>query len=116
MSFLLGGGGGHQQPAPQSDPLGGLGSILGAFGGGNQQPVYQPSGGYGGYQQGGGGYPGGAQGSQGSDLLSNLGSALGSSLLSSAIDGFSKRKDVSKERKIAKLAQSPGLKWRSLFS
>ncbi|XP_033229182.1 protein pygopus-like isoform X2 [Belonocnema kinseyi] len=89
-----GGGGGHQQPAPQSDPLGGLGSLLGAFGGGNQQPAYQPSGGYGGYQQGGGGYPGGAQSSQGSDLLTNLGSALGSSLLSSAIDGFSKRKDV----------------------
>ncbi|XP_051155234.1 protein pygopus-like isoform X2 [Leptopilina boulardi] len=124
LGSLLGslGGGGHQQPSsdplgglgsllsggnrqPSSDPLGGLGSLLGGNqsghsgsdsmgglgsllgnfmgGGGHQQPAYQPSGGY------GGNYPQ-SQGSQGSDLLSNL----GSSLLSSAFDGLSKRKDV----------------------
>lgn len=80
-------GGGHQQPAQQTPDLG---SILGnVLGGGHQKPAYQPSGGYDGYQQ-----PSGGQASPGSDLLSNLGSALGSSLLNSAIDGLSKRKDT----------------------
>ncbi|XP_043476859.1 translation initiation factor IF-2-like isoform X2 [Leptopilina heterotoma] len=101
LGALLGGGGNRQ---PSSDPLGGLGSLLGGnqsgghsgsdslgglgsllgnfMGGGHQQqPAYQPSGGYGNNPQ--------PQGSQGSDLLSNL----GSSLLSSAFDGLSKRKD-----------------------
>ncbi|XP_043271608.1 spidroin-2-like [Venturia canescens] len=95
-----GGGGSHQPqgyyPSPQqpSDPLGGaLGSILGGVlgggggGAGHQQPGgyggYQPSGGYGSQQQGSGG---------GGDLLSGLGSALGSSLLSSALDGLTKHK------------------------
>lgn len=102
MGALLGGG--NRQPS--SDPLGGLssllsgnqsghsgsdmgglGSLLGNFmGGGHQQPAYQPSGGYGNHPS--------PQGSQGSDLLSNL----GSSLFNSALDGFSKRKDVSKRK------------------
>lgn len=78
--------GGNQSGHSGSDSLGGLGSLLGNFmgGGHQQQPPYQPSGGYGNYPP--------SQGSQGSDLLSNL----GSSLISSAFDGLSKRKDVSK--------------------
>ncbi|KAG5312659.1 LEG4 protein, partial [Acromyrmex insinuator] len=94
------GGGGSQQPAyhpnqPSSgDGLSGtLGSLLGGVlggGGSHQQPAYQPSGGYGGYQPSGsyptsGGY--GGQSSGGSDLLSGIGSAL----FSSALDGLSKR-------------------------
>lgn len=95
------GGGGSQQPAYSSnqpaagDGLGGtLGSILGGVlgGGGNhQQPAYQPSGGYGGYQPSGGYPASGGQSSGGSDFLSGIGSAL----FSSALDGLSKRgKDV----------------------
>ncbi|XP_031833773.1 uncharacterized protein LOC116427496 [Nomia melanderi] len=102
----LGGGnsGPPAQPPPSqpSDPLSGaLGSILGGVlggGGGNQQPPYQPQGGYGNYQpQGGygnyqpsGGYSN-QQPSSGSDLLSGIGSAIGSSLFNSALDGLSKR-------------------------
>ncbi|XP_046433356.1 spidroin-2-like [Neodiprion fabricii] len=102
-----GGGGGGYQPsyAPQQsgggDPLGGalssiLGGVLGGGGAGrNQQPSYQPgyqpgyqpSGGYN-YQQSGG-YPSN-QGSDGSNLLSGIGSAIGSSLFNSALDGLSK--------------------------
>lgn len=72
-----------------------MGSILGGvFGGGGnqQQQLYQPSGGYGGYSA-----PyGSQQGSGNSSFLSGIGSALGTSLLSSAIDGLSKHgKDVS---------------------
>lgn len=96
----LGGAGGAPQPAApppaNNDPLkGALGSIIGGVlgGGGNQhqQPPYQPSGGYGGYQPPGA-YPGYGQqqGSGGSDLLSGIGSAIGSSLLSSALGGLSK--------------------------
>ncbi|KYN08584.1 PREDICTED: spidroin-2 [Cyphomyrmex costatus] len=94
------GGGGSQQPSyhpnqPSSgDGLSGtLGSLFGGVlggSGGHQQPAYQPSGGYGGYQPSGG-YPTsggyGGQSSGGSDLLSGIGSAL----FSSAIDGLSKR-------------------------
>ncbi|CAK9822225.1 LGALS12 [Anthophora retusa] len=94
----LGGSGGNNGPPPPSsqpsDPLkGALGSIIGGVfgggGGGQQQPNYQPSGGYGNYQP-----PSGyssQQPSSGSDLLSGIGSAIGSSLLSSALDGLSKR-------------------------
>lgn len=104
MGSLLGaiGGATHQPsqapPPPSSDPLSGaIGSILGGVlgGGGNQPPPYQASGGYGGYQPSGG-YPGGygqpqqQQGSGGSDLLSGIGSAIGSSLLSSALGSFGK--------------------------
>lgn len=94
------GGGESQQPAYSSnqpaagDSLGGtLGSLLGGVlggGGSHQQPAYQPSRGYGGYQPSGG-YPSSGQSSGGSDLLSGIGSAL----FSSALDGLSKRgKDV----------------------
>ncbi|KAF7394783.1 hypothetical protein HZH66_007957 [Vespula vulgaris] len=101
LGSILGalGGAGAQRPAYQpppppssnNDPLtGALGSILGGVlgGGGNhhQQPAYQPSGGYGGYSA-----PyGSQQGSGGSSFLSGIGSTLGTSLLSSAIDGLSK--------------------------
>ncbi|XP_072762372.1 uncharacterized protein [Anoplolepis gracilipes] len=91
------GGGGSQQPAyssnqpAASDSLSGtLGSLLGGVlggGGSHQQPAYQPSGGYGGYQPSGGGYPASGQSSGGSDLLSGIGSAL----FSSALDGLNKR-------------------------
>lgn len=92
----LGSGGHNAAPAPPpsqpSDPLSGaLGSILGGVlggGGGSQQPGYQPQGGYGNYQPSGG-YSS-QQPSGGSDLLSGLGSAIGSSLFSSALDGLSK--------------------------
>ncbi|XP_053994569.1 protein enabled-like [Hylaeus volcanicus] len=95
-------GGNNAAPAqPQSqptDPLAGtLGSIIGGVfgGGGNQQPGYQPSGGYGNYQPSGG-YSN-QQSSSGSDLLSGIGSAIGSSLFSSALDGLSKHgKDKSR--------------------
>ncbi|KAL0127511.1 hypothetical protein PUN28_003058 [Cardiocondyla obscurior] len=76
------------QPSAGDSLSGTLGSILGGVlggGGGHQQPAYQPSGGYGGYQPSGGGY--GGQSSGGSDLLSGIGSAL----FSSAFDGLSKR-------------------------
>lgn len=95
----LGGGGAstHAPSQPASgDPLSGaLGSILGGVlgGGGSHQPSYQPSGGYGGYQPSGGYQAPGGYGQQqggGSDLLSGLGSAIGSSLLSSALEGLSK--------------------------
>ncbi|KZC10048.1 Galectin-9, partial [Dufourea novaeangliae] len=94
----LGGGGGNaapvHPPSQPSDPLSGaLGSILGGVlggggGGGNQQPGYQPQGGYGNYQPSGG-YSS-QQPSSGSDLLSGIGSAIGSSLFSSALEGLSK--------------------------
>lgn len=92
----LGSGGHNAAPAPPpsqpSDPLSGaLGSILGGVlggGGGTQQSGYQPQGGYGNYQPSGG-YSN-QQSSGGSDLLSGLGSAIGSSLFSSALDGLSK--------------------------
>ncbi|XP_012286911.1 collagen alpha-1(III) chain [Orussus abietinus] len=101
----LGGGGAPQQPAhppPAADPLGGaLGSILGGVfgGGGNSQPSYQPSGGYGGYPPPGGYQPSGGYAPQtgGSDFLSGIGSAIGSSLLSSALDGLGKRGKNSSE-------------------
>lgn len=84
-------------PSQPSDPLSGaLGSIIGGVfgGGGNQQPAYQPSGGYGNYQPSGG-YSS-QQPSSGSDLLSGIGSALGSSFFSSALEGLGKHgKDVS---------------------
>ncbi|CAL7948757.1 unnamed protein product [Xylocopa violacea] len=88
------GGGSSAAPPPPSqlsDPLSGaLGSIIGGVfgGGGNQQPNYQPSGGYGNYQPSGG-YSN-QQSNSGSDLLSGLGSAIGSSLFSSALEGFGK--------------------------
>lgn len=106
-SFALGGSGGgapHQsaypppnQP-PGGDSLGGaIGSILGGVlgGGGHQQPGYQqpgyqPSGGYGGYGGQGG------QGSGGSNFISDIGSAIGSSLFSSAFGG---KKEVSESRR-----------------
>lgn len=109
-SFVLGGGGGgggasHQpayapNQAPGGNGLGAIGSILGGVlgGGGHhqQQPGYQPSGGYGGYPSGG---YGGQQGSGGSDLISGIGSAIGSSLFSSALDGLNKRgKEVKANR------------------
>ncbi|XP_043522874.1 spidroin-2-like [Frieseomelitta varia] len=83
----LGGSGGHSAappppPSQPSDPLtGALGSIIGGVlgGGGNQQPNYQPSGGYGNYQPSGG-Y---SSQSSNSDLLSGIGSALFSSALGS---------------------------------
>ncbi|XP_076667184.1 uncharacterized protein LOC143368390 [Andrena cerasifolii] len=78
-------------PSQPSDPLSGaLGSIIGGVfgGGGNQQPAYQPSGGYGNYQPSGG-YSS-QQPSSGSDLLSGIGSALGSSFFSSALEGLGK--------------------------
>ncbi|KAL6431756.1 hypothetical protein ACFW04_007347 [Cataglyphis niger] len=91
LGSILGalGGGGSQQPAYSSNqpPAGDLGGTLGSLfgvlgGGGSQQPkVYQPSGGYGGYQ------PSGGQISSESDLLSGIGSAL----FNSALDGLSKR-------------------------
>ncbi|XP_076749508.1 uncharacterized protein LOC143422617 [Xylocopa sonorina] len=91
----LGGGGGSSAapppPSQPSDPLSGaLGSIIGGVfgGGGSQQPNYQPSGGYGNYQPSGG-YSN-QQSNAGSDLLSGLGSAIGSSLFSSALEGFGK--------------------------
>lgn len=101
--MILGGGGSHQPSYPPNQPSGGdslsgtLGSILGGVlggGGSHQQPAYQPSGGYGGYQPSGG-YPSsggyGGQSFGGSDLLSGIGSTL----FSSALDGLSKRgKDV----------------------
>lgn len=106
LGSILGalGGGGTQQPAYQppppsnNDPLSGaIGSILGGVlgGGGHQQPAYQPSGGYGGYSA-----PyGSQQPAGGSNFLSGIGSAIGSSLLSSAIDGLSKHgKDKSHEQ------------------
>ncbi|XP_012528569.1 spidroin-2 [Monomorium pharaonis] len=80
------------QPSGGDGLSGTLGSLLGGVlggGGGHQQPAYQPSGGYVGYQPSGG-YPGGGYGGQssgGSDLLSGIGSAL----FSSALDGLSKR-------------------------
>lgn len=95
----LGGGGSHQPNHPPSqsfsDGLGALGSILGGVlggGGSQQQPAYQPSGGYGGYQPSGG-Y--GSQSSTGSDLLSGIGSAL----FGSALDGLTGKhgKDKSHE-------------------
>lgn len=103
----LGSGGSHQPGYPPNQPSGGdglsgtLGSLLGGVlggGGGHQQPAYQPSGGYGGYQPSNqGGYPSGGYGGQssgGSDLLSGIGSAL----FNSALDGLSKRgKDKSHE-------------------
>lgn len=103
------GGGSHQPGYPPNQPSGGdglsgtigslLGGVLGGGGGGHQQPPgYQPSGGYGGYQSSGG-YPSGGYGGQssGSDFLSGIGSAIGSSLFSSALDGLNKHgKDVSK--------------------
>lgn len=99
--MVLGSGGSQQpayapnQPHAGDTGLGGtLGSILGGVlggGGGHQQPAYQPSGGYGGYQPSGGYPTSGGQHSGGSDLLSGIGSAL----FSSAMDGLSKRgKDV----------------------
>ncbi|XP_014480159.1 PREDICTED: uncharacterized PE-PGRS family protein PE_PGRS54-like [Dinoponera quadriceps] len=94
-----GGGGAPQPPAyapnqpPGGDSLGGtigsiLGGVLGGGGGHQQQPAYQPSGGYGGYPSSGG-Y--GGQGSGGQNLISDIGSAIGSSLFSSALDGLNKR-------------------------
>ncbi|KAK0097116.1 hypothetical protein PV326_003223 [Microctonus aethiopoides] len=70
---------------PSNDPLGGLGSILGNVlgggGGGHQQSAgYQPTGGYGSQNQGSG------------DFLSGIGGAIGSSLLSSAMDSFTKNR------------------------
>ncbi|XP_076645921.1 uncharacterized protein LOC143355191 [Halictus rubicundus] len=98
LDSILGalGSGGHAAPPPPpsqpSDPLSGaLGSILGGVlggGGGSQQPGYQPQGGYGNYQPSGG-YSS-QQPSGGSDLLSGLGSTIGSSLFSSALDSLSK--------------------------
>lgn len=92
----FGGGGDSAAPAqPQSqptDPLkGAIGSILGGVlgGGGNQQPSYQqPPANYGNYQPSGG-YSN-PQTNSGSDLLSGIGSALGSSLLNSAFESFGK--------------------------
>lgn len=75
---------------------GALGSIIGGVFGndGNQKSNYQPSGGYGNYQPSGG-YSN-QQSNSGSDLLSEIGSAIGSSLLSSALGGLTKHgKDVS---------------------
>lgn len=99
LGGVLGGGGGHHPPpsSQSSDPLGGLGSILGGVlggGGGNSnQPSFQPSGGYGGYPSGG--YNAQQNSGGSSDLLSGIGSAIGSSLFSSALDGLSKHgKDV----------------------
>ncbi|XP_003493369.1 collagen alpha-1(I) chain [Bombus impatiens] len=94
----LGGNNGHNAappppPSQPSNPLtGALGSILGGVlgGGGNQQPNYQPSGGYGNYQPSGG-Y---SNQSSNSDLLSGIGSAF----LSSALGGLTKHdKDKSHE-------------------
>ncbi|KAG7202816.1 hypothetical protein KM043_009973 [Ampulex compressa] len=100
LGSILGalGGSGQQptqptNPPPSNDPFSGaLGSILGGVlgGGGNQQPAYQPSGGYGGYQQPPQSGYGQQQGSGGSDFLSGIGSAIGSSLFSSALDSFGK--------------------------
>ncbi|KAI4487544.1 PREDICTED: large proline-rich protein BAG6-like [Polistes canadensis] len=110
LGSILGalGGAGAQRPAYQpppppppsnTDPLSGaLGSILGGVlgGGGAQQPAYQPSGGYGGYSAP---YGGSQPASGGSSFLSGIGSALGSSLFSSAMDGLSKHgKDKSHEQ------------------
>lgn len=93
------GRGGSQQPASNhpaaGDSLGGtleslLGGVLGG-GGSRQQPAYQPSGGYGGFQPPDVYPTSGGHSSAGSDLLSGIGSAL----FSSALDGLSKRgKDV----------------------
>ncbi|XP_011496371.1 PREDICTED: uncharacterized protein LOC105360997 [Ceratosolen solmsi marchali] len=81
LGALGGNQSGYQQPA--NDPLGGtLGSILGGVlggGGHQQQPQYQPSGGYNNYPQN--------QNSQGNDLLSGIGGAL----FKTAMDGLSKR-------------------------
>jgi len=83
------GSGGTRQPAYPQPPAGGnLGGTIGSFLGGvlgggshNQQPAYQPSGGY------------GSHGSTGSDFLSGIGSAL----FSSALDGLNRNgKDVNK--------------------
>lgn len=110
-SFFLasGGSGGSHQPAyPPNQPSGGdnlsgtigslLGGVLGGGGGGGSHQQYsggyQPSGGYGGYQPSSG-YPPGGQSSTGSDFLSGIGSAIGSSLFSSALDGLKHGKDVS---------------------
>lgn len=105
LGSILGalGGAGAQQPAYQApppantDPLSGaIGSLFGGVlgGGGHQQPAYQPSGGYGGYSA-----PyGPQQPSGGSNFLSGIGSAIGSSLFNSAMDGLSKHgKDKSHE-------------------
>ncbi|XP_076166709.1 uncharacterized protein LOC143146367 [Ptiloglossa arizonensis] len=88
-------GGNNAAPArPQNqatDSLAGtFGSIIGGVlgGGGNQQSGYQPSGGYGNYQPSSG-YPN-QQSSSGSDLLSGIGSAIGSSLFNSALGGLTK--------------------------
>ncbi|XP_017885783.1 basic salivary proline-rich protein 1-like isoform X2 [Ceratina calcarata] len=88
LGSILGafGGGAAQHPQPQSgDSLSGaLGLISGVFGGGGHpQSNYQPSGGYGQYQPSGGYQSGG---SNGSDLLSSI----GSSLFSSAMEGLNK--------------------------
>lgn len=75
---------------------GALGSIIGGVFGndGNQKSNYQPSGGYGNYQPSGG-YSS-QQSNSGSDLLSGIGSAIGSSLFNSALGGLKKHgKDVS---------------------
>lgn len=75
---------------------GALGSIIGGVFGndGNQKSNYQPSGGYGNYQPSGG-YSN-QQSNSSSDLLSGIGSAIGSSLFSSALGGLTKHgKDVS---------------------
>lgn len=90
LGALGGSGSNNAPPAQQNQPTdsltGTIGSLLGGVlgGGGNQQPSgnygnYQPSGGYSNQQT-----------NSSSDLLSGLGSAIGSSLFSSALDGFSK--------------------------
>ena len=65
-----------------------MGSILGGVLGGGGDGHQQQSVGYGGYQPSGG--LGSQQPSGGGDFLSGLGGSIGSSLLSSALDGLTK--------------------------
>ncbi|KAG6799259.1 protein enabled [Apis mellifera caucasica] len=102
LGALGGNSGNNIAPPPTnqpSDPLtGALGSIIGGVFGndGNQKSNYQPSGGYGNYQPSGG-YSS-QQSNSGSDLLSGIGSAIGSSLFNSALGGLKKHgKDKSLE-------------------
>lgn len=102
LGALGGSSGNNIAPPPTnqpSDPLtGALGSIIGGVFGndGNQKSNYQPSGGYGNYQPSGG-YSS-QQSNSGSDLLSGIGSAIGSSLFNSALGGLKKHgKDKSLE-------------------